>query len=900
MRRAAHVLLAAAVLLAALLPGFAVAAAPLAQAGRITLGAQDLAQPVELEGQWGFLWNEFADPRHPPAPAGFAPVPGAWNGVTIGGKPPGPDGWGSYLLQVDCPAGERLALAVPAERTAMRLYLNGELAMQQGEPGRDAASARAAVRGRAAVTAPATCPLQVVVHISNFSHRAGGFVRPLQLGRHDVLAMQLRQTFVSGAAVIGAYFVLGLVAVIFFLSRRQDTTPLMFGLLCVALGVYADMTGERVLLQWFARETPWEAYLKAEYLSWFASMGLFVATVRRLFPQEAPVRAAWALYAAATLGLLVVAATPSRVYSYLVAFGQAVIVCIAVYSNWSVARAARRGREGAAVMLVGMAFLFVVLMADFLLYTLNAALRSVTPFGVLAFVLAPAIVMARRLARALNAEEQKELLLRQNTALEENARLREDVERMSRHDMKTPLNSIVGAARLMAEDPRLAPEHLELLRVAERAAYRLLEMVNLSGDLARMEAGTYTFRPQAVNLAEVLSRVMVDTHGLAEAGRVSVRLAPAPSRPVYARAEELLCYSIVANVLKNAIEATPPGGQVTVALDAGEDVVRLAVHNPQPVPPEVAARFFQKYVTGGKAGGTGLGSYSARLMARVQDGDLRMRTDAAQGTTLTLTLHALAPDSAPAPLQPALLPQAAPAPATPDDFRASHVLVVDDDEYNRLILRRYLPTPPFTVDTAMNGRAALDAATRQWPDIVLIDMEMPLMNGAEAVARLREREQAEGLPRPVILMLSSNDDEGSVRRGLDAGSDRYLTKPVTREALLATLRELGAAAPRPEADAVQVEEALAAELPAFFASRRELLRGMREALAADDRETLRTRAHRAAGGFSLFGFTWAAAACRRIEAAAPLGMRAAIEADIDAVLAHLDRVRVDAKPADER
>jgi signal transduction histidine kinase/CheY-like chemotaxis protein len=893
MRRAARVLLAAA-LLAGLFLHVVARAAPAAQAGRITLATGDLAQPVELEGEWGFAWNDFTDPQRPPAPQAFATVPGSWNGVTAAGKPAGPDGWGSYQLQVDCPAGERVALAVPAERTAVRLYVNGELAMQQGEPGRDAASTRPAIRGRAAVTAQATCPLQLVMHVANYSHRAGGFVRPLVLGRQDVLAMQLRQSFVSGAAVIGAYFVLGLVPFIFWLGRRQDGTPLMFGLMCLAMGIYADMTGERVLLQWFARESPWELYLKVEYLAWFTAMGLFVATVRRLFPQEAPVRAAWAIYAAATLGLLVVAATPSRVYSYLVGFGQALIVCIAVYANWSVARAARHQREGAAVMFAGMAFLFVVLMLDFLQYNLGPALRSVTPFGVLAFVLAPAIVMARRLARALNAEEQKELLLRQNTALEENARLREDVERMSRHDMKTPLNSIVGATRLMAEDPRVAAEHRELLRIAERAAYRLLEMVNLSGDLARMEAGTYAFRPQAVNLAEVLSRVMVDTHGLAEAGKVSVQLSPAVSQPVYARAEELLCYSIVANVLKNAIEATPPGGAVTVSLEGG-DVVRLAVHNAQPVPAEIASRFFEKYVTAGKAGGTGLGSYSARLMARVQEGDLRMATSPDEGTTVTLTLHGLAPDTAPAPLQPALLPPVAPAPVSAGDFRPSHVLLVDDDEYNRLILRRYLPTPPFTVDTAVNGRGALDAAARQWPDVVLIDMEMPVINGAEAVAQLRAREQSEGLPRPVIVMLSSNDDEASIRRGLDAGSDRYLTKPVTREALLATLRELGAAAP--QSDTVQVEDALVAELPGFLASRRGLLRGMRDALAAGDRAALQSRAHRAAGGFSLFGFSWAAAACRRIEAAAALGTAAAIEADIDAVLAHLDRVRVDAKPA---
>src|SRR5205085_3426382 len=137
-------------------------------------------------------------------------------------------------------------------------------------------------------------------------------------------------------------------------------------------------------------------------------------------------------------------------------------------------------------------------------------------------------------------------LKQQNAALAENARLREDVERMARHDLKTPLNSVIGVARLLREDPNVPPEQRDLLGIAERAGYRMLEIVNLSLDLSRMELGTYQFRPQAVNMADVLARVRLDLQPLAHAARVHVRLEALPPQPVYARAEELLCYSIFA------------------------------------------------------------------------------------------------------------------------------------------------------------------------------------------------------------------------------------------------------------------------------------------------------------------------------------------------------------------
>jgi CheY-like chemotaxis protein len=313
----------------------------------------------------------------------------------------------------------------------------------------------------------------------------------------------------------------------------------------------------------------------------------------------------------------------------------------------------------------------------------------------------------------------------------------------------------------------------------------MLEMVNLSLGLFRMEKGTYELHPQAVDLREVVGRVLVDLRGYAEANRVALHLQVQDRRAVHVRGEELLCYSIIANLVKNAVEAAGQGGRVSIALHGG-DPAGLSVHNPGAVPPEVAGRFFDKYVTSRKSGGTGLGTYSARLMARTQQGDLRMETGP-DGTTLTLTL--------PAASEP---PASAPA-ASPDDdaptvllegWSARELLLVDDDELIRLVTRRMLPSPPYRVETAANGQAAMDTMAQRWPEYLLVDMEMPLKNGLETVQWVREQEAARNLPRCRVIMMSGNDDEVSAQRALQAGADRFLVKPVSRERLLAALEEL--------------------------------------------------------------------------------------------------------------
>ncbi|MDE2607512.1 MAG: response regulator [Burkholderiales bacterium] len=1018
---------------------------PVARAGVLDLTAPGATATTHaLKGEWSFAWGRFVDPQADEALPGLAPVPGVWNTLAADGKPPGGDGFASYALLVRCPAGEQLALSVPPQRTAMRLYINGRLVASQGVPGTTREQALPAIGRRAALTDSFPCPLRVVVHLSNWSHRSGGLIRAPVAGPIERLSTQSQQRFALDTLLVGGYLVLSVSPLLFYLVRRKEKAPLYLGLFALAQTVYADMTGERMLLQlWTGAQTPWELYLRTEYAAWLLSMGLFALLINRMFPRTLHPPVLRALVSACGFGLVVVLLTPARFYSEYVLFGQLLGVVIALYVAVRLAGAARRGRPDAGVVLGGMACLGVVVAANLGRIPVDANLGGLNAFGLLAFVLSPGIVLLRRLGRDLNVEERRsaeerekvdllvratqagildwdytrnltrysdrlleimgypvgtdtggwppffefihpddrervrdaflgqlrdrsvrggemrhepneyrllradgsavwvhaeaisqraadghtlryicsfiditgqralaEGLQRQNAALAENARLREDVERMARHDLKTPLNSIIGVARLLREDAGVPAEQRDLLAIAERAGYRMLEIINLSLDLSRMELGTYAFRPQAVNLADVAARVALDLQGLAQAAQVRVRM-DAPAQPVYARAEELLCYSILANVLRNAIEATPAGGAVSVRLVPG-DPVHVQVHNPQRVPGEVAHRFFDKYATAGKAGGTGLGTYSARLMARVQEGELEMQTGE-MGTVLTLRLRGLDSEQL---LPPPSTQRASTLPARlgATDFRALRVLLVDDDEYNRLLLRRYLPSPPFTVESAANGAEAIQAVGRQWPDIVLIDMEMPVMDGLEAVARIRDLEQQARRRPCAVVMMSSNDDTASIRRGLEAGSNRYLAKPFTREALLALLYELASSSevvsqPMPlEADPppapsvaasvaedapVHVDPELRAEVPAFLESRRRMVDAMAAALAGGDRAQLRAVAHRAAGGLALFGFQWAAWQSRVVSAQAAEGDAQALRAQIERLRRHLDTVRVD-------
>lgn len=488
----------------------------------------------------------------------------------------------------------------------------------------------------------------------------------------------------------------------------------------------------------------------------------------------------------------------------------------------------------------------------------------------------------------------------QEEALRQSVRLREEVERMSRHDLKTPLNSVIAMSRMVRDGGHVTPEDAELLGTIERAGYRILNMVNLSLDLFRMETGTYQFQPQAVDLAAVARRVSADLESQAASKSIDVRVrangVSAATQEVLARGDELLCYSMFANLVKNAIEASPAGGTVSISLKRDNGSVVAEVHNPGEVPEAMRGRFFRKYATTGKSAGLGLGTYSAQLMARVQEGDLSLASYTAEGTTLVARMKP-ADASLPRAVESraAAIAGAAAGAALPP----SKVLVVDDDEFNRLVLRRYLPAPPLSVVFAVNGRAALEAAGREWPDVVLLDLEMPVMDGYEAARRLREMERSQGLKRCLIVAISSNDEEPIVQRALAAGCDQYVVKPAPRQVLWSLLAGSGVPVARArepaevrETDEVTVEEDLRHAIPEFLRSRRALLEDMPKALAAGDRALAKRLAHRLAGSFALYGFVWAAAQARAIEADAPDGDPVELARRAAALLAHLDHAAI--------
>ncbi|CAG0955748.1 two-component system, sensor histidine kinase [Rhodocyclaceae bacterium] len=223
----------------------------------------------------------------------------------------------------------------------------------------------------------------------------------------------------------------------------------------------------------------------------------------------------------------------------------------------------------------------------------------------------------------------------------EAARLKEDVEHITRHDMKGPLAGIIGLVQGMADAANMTDDQREQMRMVEETALHVLDMINLSAELYKIETGRFVLHPAVVPVAQIVRRLAELARKAFAVKELTIVVATPHSvedDALAAVGDPMLCYSLFQNLLKNACEAAPDKTTVTVTIYPG-DPLKVTLDNKGAVPAAIRECFFEKFATAGKQGGTGLGTYSAKLLAEAQKGSIAMETSEEKNATrLIITL----------------------------------------------------------------------------------------------------------------------------------------------------------------------------------------------------------------------------------------------------------------------
>jgi len=364
------------------------------------------------------------------------------------------------------------------------------------------------------------------------------------------------------------------------------------------------------------------------------------------------------------------------------------------------------------------------------------------------------------------------------------------------HEIRTPLNGILGVAEVLSKTP-LAPDQKDMLRLIAGSGATLQQLLGDILDIARVESGRMTLTPAPFDMAQAVR----DAATLYEAGARDKGLQffvdIDPEAQVWAVGDIVRIKQILTNLVSNAVKFTHTGFVRLTATRAadrlGEAVFRFTVEDTG-VGFDAATRerlFIRFEQADGsitrRFGGTGLGLAICRQLAEMMRGQIDCESEPGGGSAFLVTLPL---ELTEAPLQPA----AQEADADEPGARAVRILLADDHPTNRKVIELILSQINAELVTVENGAQAVEAFDAQPFDLVLMDMQMPVMDGLAATRGIRDLELAGGLDATPVVMLTANALPEHVEAARQAGADRHLAKPVSVESLLDCVSAMTASA----------------------------------------------------------------------------------------------------------
>ena len=358
------------------------------------------------------------------------------------------------------------------------------------------------------------------------------------------------------------------------------------------------------------------------------------------------------------------------------------------------------------------------------------------------------------------------------------------------HELRNPLAPIVTAAALLRRPEAPAAVVQQSAGIVARQAANLARLLDDLLDVSRITRGRIELRLQIVSIAAAVISALETTRPLVDERRQSVSV-DLPATPLYVEADPIRLEQIIVNVLNNASKYTPPEGRISVAaVREGEDAVLRIRDTGIGIEPEMLPRIFELFVQGDQSlahtsGGLGIGLTLVHRLVQLHHGRLDVRSDGpGRGSEFTIRL----------PLS--LTETTASDTATAARCPASAVLLIEDNADARQSLRTLLERDGHHVEAAADGLSGLARAEASEPDIVLIDIGLPSLDGYEVARRIRARRGA----APILVAITGYGRADDRRRSFEAGFDAHLTKPVAPEQLADVLavetRRRGALGPR--------------------------------------------------------------------------------------------------------
>ncbi len=639
---------------------------------------------VKLNGEWEFYWQTFVSPEelrsaNPPVPTLYGRVPAYWIDYNKEGFSFPGTGFASYRLRILLPEGftEYLGFDIPVFDAAMTLMLDGEEILRNGQPGTSEESSTAEYLPLTAVYKPASDTLEILLHVSNFQHRRGGFWKSMQIGYPSMIIKTKQKYRLVSFISLGILLAFALFFFFFYLFYRKDKIPLTFSL--ILTGVFIRMMNTDLYPVNYVLDISWDWTVKLEYLGTFLALGAAIWYFFQLFPTRYML---WITRINTILIILsgfVIIFFKVRIFAYTMLYFQPAVLLFITYYIIACVWSIFKGNRKNIFLLAGLILFIAALVNDILVANSISALSKTytVHFALQVFIFIQAILIIRTWISAFMEREKLvreieyinrnlETLVDERT-LELNKRTREIqqkneyIEARNRelkdaldfknrvftiiaHDLKSPVANLVQNSILLnyslggPERDRLIGSFAELSNSALNLIDNLLYWGRSQGD-------QLNYKPEKLDIKLVVKDVLKLIGEMARQKSISLEQDFEGDTIVFADRE--LLDIVCRNLLSNAIKFTGQGGKIRInsskAANSGKLTLRFrdnGIGIPQKRLKALLDTSSELISTVGtaKEKGTGLGLRLCYELVHVNKGELSIESKEGVGTTVSVSI----------------------------------------------------------------------------------------------------------------------------------------------------------------------------------------------------------------------------------------------------------------------
>lgn len=737
------------------------------------------SEPIPLNGEWEFYWKELIDFKETSREVEYREFPHMWQNE----EELSSFGFASYRLKILLPKNyPALAFTIPDMYTAYSFYVDSVLIASNGVVGKTKET-------HVPKWVPRTIPLdqfnkesiEIVLHISNFEHKKGGARLPIYFGSEVKLVekreKKLGYAFIlTGSLIMGGLFFFGL-----YLFGRDEKPILYFSLFCICYS-YRVFGTELYPLHLFMENVSWIITLKAEYITLYLSPVFFGLFVRHLYEEESSKKIIYGLNSFFLALAIIALLTPAYYFTQLINVFFSVMPIYILYASWVFFKAVFNRNESAKYAIASGIVIFMVFIHNLLEYFViiqeNLLLNLI---GYMLFFFLQSLILSNRFGSSLRKAKEK---------AEQASIAKSQFLSTMGHELRTPLNAIIGFSELLA-DSKSNEDRIEFSNIIKKSGESLLGVINNILDFSKIDTGNTEIDFEKVQLEEFLKDTIQILSALNESNKVELLSKYSVGVEKHFMIDPVRLRQVLINLIGNALKFTEEG-EIIVEVKEHKDsssksnLVFSIKDTGVGIPDDKMNLLFKEFsqidsAKNRRYSGSGLGLAISKRLVHQMGGDIWVENNHTQGATFSFTIQAEQ-------LKIVDYEKKELAPIVTDSKKSiSRILLAEDNIFNQKVAEKMLERIGYEVEIVNNGFEAVEKSSNNEYDLILMDMEMPGLDGIEAARQILNNDTIKN--KPVIISMTANVSPEDKERCLEAGMVDFISKPVTLEVLNGTIKK---------------------------------------------------------------------------------------------------------------